>query len=67
MLVNRVNQDGWAPLNYATEGNLLNTVKELLKAGANMNTTPRNGLEGAGDTPLINSAWHSSYEITKLC
>jgi len=65
-LVNEHNDSGWAPLIFATEGNLMNTVVDLLDAGANIDTTPCDGLEGAGDTPLKNSIWHCNYKITKL-
>jgi len=65
-LVNEHNNSGWAPLIFAEGWNLENTVAELINAGANVDATPSDGLEGAGDNALKSSAWHGNYEITKL-
>ena len=58
-----VNKDGWAPLNYCVEKNLIKTVRTLIEKGADVKTTPGEGHEHHGDTPLINASANDHFEM----
>ena len=53
-------------LSITAEKNLVNTVKTLIKGGADVNTTPEKGMKCHGETPLMNAAWEGHYDIVKL-
>ena len=64
--MNKKNRDGWAPLDYCTEFNMIQTVKTLVERGADVNTTPAKKLPHNGNTPLITASMHGSFGIVKL-
>jgi nitroreductase len=62
-LINMVNKDDWASLNYCVEKNLIKTVRTLIEKGADVKTTPGEGHEHHGDTPLINASANDHFEM----